>query len=231
MTVSSAIRQTIAQHRWVWLSMVLGFAFLYYALQLTDVVIAIGHWPNYITFYNYPANVLRIIRSTPDVRDMLPIIGNEWLVETGYMTHAYGHGIAEWSLEILPARLVLVLLLGALSATSALLLHGMRGVCRCFDGALGAAATGLGALSAGIANVTMTWVACCASPSWVVGLTLLGLGTPTAYALLPYGELLSAAGFVLVGGTTVFLARRRAAAARGLPPSRPPRALQVPGRP
>lgn len=212
MTAGAAIRRTIAGHRGAWLAIVLGFAFLYYAAQLVGVTIGIGHLPNYVTLYDYPRNILRIVRMTPDIRDMLPIIGNEWLVETGYMTHAYGHGIAEWSLEILPARLLLVLLLGALVATSALLLRDMRGVCRRPGEALGAAATGVGVLSAGLANVTMTWVTCCASPSWVVGLTLLGLSTPTAYAILPYGGLLSGCGFLLAGGTTLLLARRRAAA-------------------
>jgi hypothetical protein len=54
----------------------------------------------------------------------------------------------------------------------------------------------------------MTWVACCASPSWVVGLSLIGVSTSTAYALLPYGNLLLAAGFSVLLGTTYLLARR-----------------------
>ena len=33
---------------------------------------------------------------------MLPIISDEWLVETGAMNYHYGHGIAEWSLAIIP---------------------------------------------------------------------------------------------------------------------------------
>jgi hypothetical protein len=205
------VRETIAANRRAWLAMTLGFPLLYYAALLASVIISIGHWPNYVTFYDWPANVLTIIRSTPSIRDMLPIIGNEWLVETGYMNYDFGHGIAEWSLEIIPPKLFMVMLLGALVATCVLLLRRLRQVCRLPAQGTGAAATGLGALCVGAANVTMTWVSCCASPSWVVGLSLIGVSTSTAYALLPYGNLLLGTGFTVLVGTTFLLARRCAA--------------------
>jgi hypothetical protein len=210
------IRETIAANLRAWLAMTLAFTLLYYASLLVSVIISIGHFPNYITFYDWPENVLVIIRSTPSIRDMLPIIGNEWLVETGYMNYSYGHGIAEWSLEIIPHKLLMVVVLGALVATCALLLRRSRRVCSLPAQGTAAAGTGLGALCVGAANVTMTWVSCCASPSWVVGLSLIGVSTSTAYALLPYGNLLLGVGFAVLLTTTYLLARRCAE-----PPRRP----------
>jgi hypothetical protein len=202
------IRETLAANRRVWLAITLAFTVLYYASLLASVVISLGHFPNYITFYDWPENVLVIIRSTPSIRDMLPIIGNEWLVETGYMNYSFGHGIAEWSLEIIPHKLLMVVALGALVAMCALLLRRLKRVCGLPAQGTAAAGTGLGALCVGAANVTMTWVSCCASPSWVVGLSLIGVSTSTAYALLPYGNLLLGTGFTVLLATTYLLARR-----------------------
>jgi hypothetical protein len=202
------VRDTLAENRRAWLAITLGFPVLYYMALLTSVVISIGHLPNYITFYDWPSNVLTIIRSTPSIRDMLPIIGDEWLIETGYMNYSFGHGIAEWSLEIIPPKLFMVVVLGALVATCALLLRRLKRVCSLPAQGTAAAGTGVGALCVGAANVTMTWVSCCASPSWVVGLSLIGVSTSTAYALLPYGNLLLGVGFAVLLVTTYLLARR-----------------------
>jgi hypothetical protein len=202
------MRETIREQRKAWLLMILGFVVLYYGGLLLTVILRIGHLPNYVTFYDWPANVWRIIRSTPSVRDMLPIIGDEWLFETGYMNYNYGHGVAEWSLALIPPKLAAVALLGALAATSVLLLRRSRAYCRAPTQGAGAAATGAGALLVGITNVTMTWVACCSTPSWVVGLSLIGLETSSAYVLLPYGTALSAAGFAILAATNYVLARR-----------------------
>ena len=129
MTAFGVIRATVRESRRGWLLMIVGFVVLYYATQLETVTIRLGHFPNYVTFYNYPANVWRIIRHTPAIADMVPLIGNEWLFETGYMNYDYGHGIAEWSLELIPANLIMVILIGVLVATCVLLLRraGARG--------------------------------------------------------------------------------------------------------
>ncbi|HVC50496.1 MAG TPA: hypothetical protein VND87_00595 [Stellaceae bacterium] len=214
MTAFGVIRATVRESRRGWLLMIVGFVVLYYATQLETVTIRLGHFPNYVTFYNYPANVWRIIRHTPAIADMVPLIGNEWLFETGYMNYDYGHGIAEWSLELIPANLIMVILIGVLVATCVLLLRRSRSCCAVPVRGAGAAAVGLGTVIAGAANVTMTWVTCCAAPSWVVGLTLLGLGTETAYAILPYGQELSWAGTGMLLATTYLLARRCAATPR-----------------
>ena len=78
------------------------------------LVIEYGHLPNYITRYDWVANVLRIIHGTRSITDMVPIILNEWLLEIGYMNYDYGHGVAEWSLSIIPHKLAIMSLAGAL---------------------------------------------------------------------------------------------------------------------
>jgi len=208
MTAWSVLRETIAGNRRAWLAMTLGLSALYYGGLLVSASLSTGHLPNYIRGYDWPANVLRIIRSTPSVMDMLPIISDEWLVETGAINYRYGNGIAEWSLAIMPSHVAVTLLMAALVATSFLLLKRSRASCPMPARGAAVGAAGVGALCVGTANITMTWVACCATPSWVVGLSLLGIETSSAFALLPYGGALTGAGFALLSATTYLLARR-----------------------
>ncbi|HTW53057.1 MAG TPA: hypothetical protein VME45_14290 [Stellaceae bacterium] len=208
MTSWTIVRDTIGRHRRAWLTMTLGFTALYHAIMMVSASLSTGHWPNYIRFYNWPANVLRIIHATPSLTDMPSIINDEWLIETGAINYHYGHGIAEWSLAVIPSHVLVALLLSALVATSILLLKRSREFCPLAERGAGAAATGVGALFVGTANITMTWVACCATPSWVVGLSLLGIETSSAYALLPYGNALVAGGFAVLALTTWWLAWR-----------------------
>jgi len=203
----AVMRDTIRENRGVWLAMTFGFVVVYYMTLLAIVVARIGSLPNYVVFYDWPADVLNIIRSTPSVRDMLPIIGNEWIFETGYKNYSYGHGIAEWSLAIIPPKVVVVALLGALSGLSVLLLRRMRAHCPARTQGAGAAAAGLGSLLVAMTNATLFWVSCCSTATWVVGLSLLGLETTTAYALLPYGTDLSVVGFAILLATNYWLAR------------------------
>ncbi len=203
----AVMRETIRENRGAWLAMTFGFVVVYYMTLLAIVVWRIGSLPNYVVFYNWPADVLNIIRSTPSVRDMLPIIGNEWIFETGYKNYSYGHGIAEWSLAIIPPKVVVVTLLGALSGLSVLLLRRLRAHRPARMQGAGAAAAGLGSLLVAMTNVTLFWVSCCSTATWVVGLSLLGLETTTAYALLPYGTDLSVVGFAILLATNYLLAR------------------------
>lgn len=208
MTSWSVLRDTVARNRGAWLAMTLGFTTLYHAIMLVGASLSTGHWPNYIRFYDWPANVLRIVHATPAMADMLPIINEEWLIETGAINYHYGNGIAEWSLAVIPSHVLVALLLSALVATSILLLKRSREFCLVAERGAGATATGVGALFVGTANITMTWVACCATPSWVVGLSLLGIETTSAYVLLPYGNALVAGGFAVLALTTWWLAWR-----------------------
>jgi hypothetical protein len=208
MRTLALVHDTIRANRGSWLAMTFGFVVVYYFVLLAIVGWRIGSLPNYVVFYNWPSDVLNIIRSTPSVRDMLPIISNEWIFETGYKNYDYGHGIAEWSLAIIPPKVVVVTLLGAIGATSVLLLRRLRTQCSARAQCAGAAAAGLGSLLVAMANVTLFWVSCCSTATWVVGLSLLGLETASAYALLPYGNDLSLAGFAILLATNYVLARR-----------------------
>jgi hypothetical protein len=208
MTAWSVLRETIAASRRAWLALTLGLAALYYLGLTASATISTGHLPNYVTFYNWPANVLRIVRSTPAIADMPAIINDEWLVEFGALNYHYGHGIAEWSLELIPSHIAVALLLSALVATSILLLRRSRAQCPVPERSAGAVVAGAGALCVATSNITMTWVACCATPTWVAGLSLIGIETSSAYALLPYGGALSLGGFAMLLATNYWLARR-----------------------
>lgn len=222
--IAAAVRARLG----LWLAVTLGFTLGFYLMQLLGLVLRFGKLPNYVTLYDWPANIATIIESTPAVSDMLPIIADEWLIEIGHMNYDYGHGIAEWSLAVMPAKALLILALGALIATNLVLLRPARGSCPGGGRqAAGAAATGAGTLLAGLTSLTMTWVVCCATPSWVVGLAMLGLGVSTSLWLEPVGPWLSAVGFVLLTATALWLARERTpAAATAAHPAAAARPLQ-----
>jgi hypothetical protein len=139
---------------------------------------------------------------------MPAIINDEWLIELGALNYQYGHGIAEWSLAIIPSHVAVALLLSALVAINILLLRRSREICPFAERGAGATVTGIGALFVGTANITMTWAACCSTPSWVVGLSLLGVETSSAFVLLPYGDALSGGGFAVLAVSTVWQAWR-----------------------
>ena len=48
---------------------------------------------------------------------------------------------------------------------------------------------------------------CCASPTWAVGLALLGVGVSTAFQLQPFGADITLAGFGLLLAANYILAR------------------------
>jgi hypothetical protein len=192
----------------LWLAITIGFILAYYLAQFVVLELRFGHLPNYVTFYDYPANVARIVRHTPSVRDMVPIVLDEWLLEVGYMNYDFGHGIAEWSLAILPLKLLATTGLGAVIGFNLLLWRRARTACSAAQRPVAAGVAGIGAVLFGLTNISLTWVVCCATPSWVVGLTLLGFGSATSLSLEPYGVGLALAGVMLLAGVTLFLAWR-----------------------
>jgi hypothetical protein len=208
MTAWAILRETIRCHRRAWLALTLGLALGYHLALIASASISTGHIPNYIRFYDWPGDVLRIIETTPSVSDMPSIINDAWLIELGAMNYHYGHGIAEWSLAIIPSHVLIALMFSALAATNILLYRRSRETCPLVERGAGATATGLGAVFVGTANITMTWVACCSTPSWVVGLSLLGIESSSAFVLLPYGNTLAGIGFAVMALSTCWLAWR-----------------------
>ncbi|MEM7522197.1 MAG: hypothetical protein AAF360_00230 [Pseudomonadota bacterium] len=183
------------------------FVVLSQVAMMFALIIRFQATPNYVTFYDWPGNVWWIIKSTPSWADIWPIIAEEWLIEIGQMNYEYGTGISVWSLNVVPSRLVVMFILGATIGLSAILLR--RETCSPNASRGLTAATGVGAVLVAMTNATMSWVVCCATPSWVVGLAMLGLGVSTSLALETMGPTLMFAGFSLLCAQIFFLAWRK----------------------
>ena len=177
--------------RYNWLSLMgwgLIFAVGCQVLQLVLLMIRFGDAPNYAITYDWLANASWIISSTPSIKDVFPILFEEWWIEIGFMNYDFGNGISEWSLNVIPSRLLMLALMGALLK----LLHVLLTQTSCtlkqnlavFTGA------GLGTLLMSMTSAAMSWVVCCATPSWVVGLAMLGLSVSASLALEGLGPLL-----------------------------------------
>jgi hypothetical protein len=175
----------------------LGFVLLHPVAQLVALIAKFGNAPNYWTGYNWPKNLWVIYTSTPSLSDSISIAADEWLLEVGYMNYDFGLGIAEWALSVMPAKMSLILALGMLAATVCVLcLHRREnGVPAPW---IGCGLAAVGAALVAFTSATMHWVASCAEPSWIVGLTMMGLSVPLALRLEPAGPWLSAVGFGLL---------------------------------
>ena len=196
---------TVRSRFGLWLTLTAVFAAGYYALLLAALIVRFGVLPNYVTFYNWPASVWKIYRSTPSFSDVPPIVAQEYLLEIGYMNYDFGHGISEWALNILPYKVFLVLVLTALLSANILLLRSRRS-CSSGKRLQASAASGLGAGFVAFTSATMSWVVCCATPSWIVGLSMLGLSVPASFWIEPLGPYLSAAGYLMLAVTMLVLA-------------------------
>ena len=195
------------------------FPILFYLSLLAILVVIYGHWPNYFTAYDWIGNAIRIIASTGSVADMAAIILDEWLIETGYINYAYGRGVTEWSMAIIPHKVALVALAGALiGLNSTLLLRQPAGESisrQVAQFATFGILTGAGTLFASIPNATVFSVVHCATPSWVGSLAVLGIDSYGIFPLEPYGPLIAAGGFGLLLLSTLLLVRAPRAAGLG----------------
>ncbi|KUP91301.1 hypothetical protein [Tritonibacter horizontis] len=212
MAVLRTLHHTIAQD---WQRMLLSgllFAVLFQVLMLLALMIRFQALPNYVVAYDWIGNVIHIVKSTPSWRDIPPIINQEWLLEVGKINYEYGTGISEWSLNVVPVRMMVLFVLGLLVALCTSLQR--RDTCTAGPATTLRAATGIGTILVAMTNATMSWVVCCAAPSWVVGLAMLGLGVATSLALETMGPALNIAGFGLLSCTVVFLAWRKTRAAK-----------------
>ena len=186
----------------------LVFALVFQVLMLVALMVRFQAVPNYVTFYNWFENVAWIIQSTPSWRDVGPIIWEEWLIEIGYMNYNYGIGLSEWSLNVIPSRLLVMFVMGAMVAWCMVLMR--KDSCDLNTGVTLRATTGIGAVLVAMTNATMSWVVCCATPSWVVGLAMLGLGVSTSLAIENLGPVISGLGFGSLSLMIVYLAWRKA---------------------
>lgn len=208
MSTIRVLSRSFATH---WKAMLLHgllFALLFQIFMMLALILRFQALPNYVTFYDWIGNVSWIIQSTPSWRDMGGIIWEEWLIEIGKMNYDYGTGISEWSLNVVPSRLLVLTCLGALVSWSLALMK--NDACDLGPSNAMRATSGLGAFLVAMTNATMSWVVCCATPSWVVGLAMLGLGVSTSLALETMGPILSGLGFGLLITLIITLAWRKA---------------------
>jgi hypothetical protein len=223
MSAAAMLMREIRAHPRLWLATTLGFFAAFQLFQLALLIVRFGSLPNYLTVHDWPGNIARIARLTPSFTDTVAIILDEWLIEIGSMSFAYGRGIAEWSFVLMPAKAAFVLMIAALMATNVVLLRAASATCP-LSARLGASiGTAGGVVMAGLASLTITWVVCCAAPTWIVGLAVLGVSVATAFALQPIGGWLSLVGVVLLAAIATALLgqltgrHREAAAAMPVP--------------
>lgn len=203
----AVLGNVVRRQWWRILAAALALVIGYYALQLAALMVRFGAWPNYAHVYDWPGAVMHILRSTPSLTDALAIISGEWLFELGHMNHDFGPGISEWSLNVQPVQSLVLLLFGILLFTY----FAMLGRLRRHDCSLRSGDRTLGAVAGSLVAVTstsMSWVVCCATPTWVVGLSMLGLGVSASLLIEPFGPWLLAAGFGLLAVQLAFLVRR-----------------------
>ncbi|GAA3964593.1 hypothetical protein GCM10022278_22960 [Allohahella marinimesophila] len=205
-----AIIQSTIRSQWrLWATIAIAWVVLYYLMLLLWLMLRFQALPNYLSVFDWVTNVQVIIASTPSWSDTLRIIQDEWVLEIGFMNYDYGLGISEWSLFLAPAKMLVTLMVGALVATIFLLLRKAQKHCQVTDGGRSVyIAGGLGAGLMAFASMTLSWVVCCASPTWVVGLAMLGLGVSTSLWLEPLGPIMNVAGLALLIIATVRAAGR-----------------------
>jgi hypothetical protein len=194
--VRAALFDAIRARPVLWAVCVLGFVAAYHALLLAAMVVRFGHAPNFVQTYDIVESYRLTLAGTPSLRDAVVIAAGEPWLDVGYMSPQWN--IAEWSLMILPPQLLLVILAGCLLATFGVVRHaGRKASCRrSLTGSALAAALGTGL--AGMANATLFWVVCCATPTWIVGLAMLGVSVSVAFMLEPIGPFLTAGGVALL---------------------------------
>lgn len=195
----SSITSTALKERWVlWLTISVGFIVLYYTGLLVATMIRFGEIPNYIEVYDIGHVYQQIFAGTPALSDAIFILIDEAWIEMGYKNPDY-YGIATWSYMLIPPKMLLLLLMGMLLATLVVLsAYGNHLACPLKNKTRMYTVAGVGSGLVGLAGATLTWVVCCATPSWVVALAMLGMSASLALWLEPFGNFLNILGIGLV---------------------------------
>ena len=203
-TLAVLLREIRANIR-LWLSLTVGLFAAFLLAQLALLAVRFHELPNYLVVHDWPGNIARIVRMTPSIADMISIALDEWLIETGSMNYAYGHGVAEWSFVLVPAKAGVLLVIALLLATNAVLLRSVRRTCPLSARLMASVGAAGGAVVAGVASMTITWVVCCAAPTWIVGLAILGVSVAAAFALQPIGGWLTLLGIAMLSSSALAL--------------------------
>ena len=199
---AALIRSSIARYRVRWFAIALGFAAIYYTGLLLFTMARFWEIPNYVEFYNVFQTYKQILDGTPAWSDAWPILMDEPWFEAGYKNPHY-YGIATWSYMLIPPKMFLVFLTGALLATVVVLATASK-VNACATSPVRTyTVAGTGTALVALTSATLTWVVCCAAPSWVVALAMLGMSVSLALWLEPLGHILMPLGLLLVLGIIV----------------------------
>ncbi|WP_455211805.1 hypothetical protein [Kaarinaea lacus] len=192
------VSQAIKQEWMLWLFLTLGFIVLYYGGLLLVTMIRFQEIPNYVEVYNIVQVYQQIFEGTPSIKDAIRILVDEAWIETGYKNPDY-YGVATWSYMLIPPKMLLVVIMSALVATFvALSMYSRKQACPVRNRGRLYAIAGVGSGLVGLSSATLTWVVCCATPSWVVGLAMLGMSSSLALWLEPFGKVINVLGLILV---------------------------------
>jgi len=216
--MTRTLSHLVSETRSHWRKMLLHgiiVALLFQAIMLIALIVRFQAFPNYFHVHDWVGSITHIIASTPSWADIFSISVEEWFLEIGQMNFDYGMGLSIWSLNVVPSRLLVLTILGALlSLCYKLILNKQCSISAnsadanpLFNTGTGATLLG-GSVLVAMTNATMSWVVCCATPSWVVGLAMLGLSVPLSLALESLGPVLSFSGFSLLLTLVFFLAWR-----------------------
>jgi hypothetical protein len=165
---------------------------------MMSLIVRFQDLPNYINFYDWLGNLKTIVISTPSLKDTLLIIKDEWVMEVGFMNYDFGVGISEWSLFLAPVKILGVFALGVLLTINYLVFKKNTQCYSPLRRCTSSVTAGFGAAFVSLASITMSWVVCCSTPTWVVGLAMMGLGVSTSLWLEPLGLFVSSIGFILL---------------------------------
>jgi len=198
----------IKQHYLVWISTLLGVVILYYAFLMIFTMLRFGEVPNYFEIYDILGVYKNIFIGTPALSDAVPIMLDEAWLETGFKDPEY-YGIATWSFMLVPSKLLLITFLGVLVASSVVLVLFSRSrSCKLNLNRKNLALAGVGGGLVGLTSVTLSWVVCCATPSWIVALTMLGMSSTFALVIEPIGSVMSVLGIGILLWTIMLQTRR-----------------------
>ena len=175
-----------------------GFFILYYSGLLLLTMMRFGEIPNYVVFHDLFYVYGLIFEGTPSMQDALMISVDEAWFETGYKNPNY-YGVATWSFMLIPPKMLLVLLMGfLLGVFTVLVMYGKKRTCQIKTDKRLYAVDGMSSVFISLTSATLTWVVCCATPSWVVALAMLGMSASLALWLEPLGNFLTVSGLLLM---------------------------------
>ena len=193
---------------WRVLSLVaVSFVALYYLFILIATMLRFGEIPNYLTVHDVLHNYYLILTGTPSLVDAIPILFDEPWLETGYKNPLY-YGVATWSYMLIPLKMIPIIVIGLLLGVFAALSSYSKSLYCQLPAKRSFTLAGIGTGMVGLTSVTLTWVVCCATPSWVVALSMLGMSASLALWIEPAGKLLTFSGMLVMLWVVLQQARR-----------------------